>query len=198
MAQQESEIPRLHPEKIGNYRIVRLIGEGGMGRVYEAIHDQIQRRAAIKVLHAQFAHNSEAFTRFLNEARAVNIVQHPGVVNVFEFGQTEDGSPYIVMEYLEGESLSARLERLKFMSLGALRIARQLASALVAAHSKHIIHRDLKPSQIPSVKKASSGFPNPSTNPGKRSADRAHVSSNSSPADAQRARSRARGVEELI
>ncbi|TXH28015.1 MAG: serine/threonine protein kinase, partial [Elusimicrobia bacterium] len=94
--------------KIGNYKVTRLLGEGGMGRVFEGIHEQIGRRAAIKVLHAQFAHNSEAYTRFLNEARAVNIIQHPGLVNVFEFGQTEDGSPYIVMEFLEGETLADR------------------------------------------------------------------------------------------
>lgn len=145
---EDQNSPRLHPEKIGTYRIVRLIGEGGMGRVYEGIHEQIGQRAAIKVLHAQYAHNGEAYTRFLNEARAVNIVQHPGVVNIFGFGQTEDGSPYIIMEYLEGESLSARLERLKFISLGSMRIARQIASALMAAHAKHIVHRDLKPSNI--------------------------------------------------
>lgn len=135
-------------EKIGNYRIQRLLGEGGMGRVFEAVDDQIGRRAAIKILHAQFAHNSEAFTRFLNEARAVNIVQHPGVVSVYEFGQTPDGSPYIVMEFLEGEGLDKRLQRLGRMSLGAIRIARQVASALVAAHAKHVVHRDLKPSNV--------------------------------------------------
>jgi len=134
--------------KIGNYKVVRLLGEGGMGRVFEAVHDQIGRRAAIKVLHAQFAHNSEAYTRFLNEARAVNIIQHPGLVNVFEFGQTEDGSPYIVMEFLEGETLADRLTSVGRMSLGALRIARQIASALMAAHAKHIVHRDLKPANV--------------------------------------------------
>ena len=134
--------------KIGNYKVVRLLGEGGMGRVFEAVHDQIGRRAAIKVLHAQFAHNSEAYTRFLNEARAVNIIQHPGLVNVFEFGQTEDCSPYIVMEFLEGETLADRLASVGRMSLGTLRIARQIASALMAAHAKHIVHRDLKPANV--------------------------------------------------
>ena len=134
--------------KIGNYKVTRLLGEGGMGRVFEGIHEQIGRRAAIKVLHAQFAHNSEAYTRFLNEARAVNIIQHPGLVNVFEFGQTEDGSPYIVMEFLEGETLADRLASVGRMSMGALRIARQIASALMAAHAKHIVHRDLKPANV--------------------------------------------------
>lgn len=134
--------------KIGNYKVTRLLGEGGMGRVFEAVHEQIGRRAAIKVLHAQFAHNSEAYTRFLNEARAVNIIQHPGLVNVFEFGQTEDGSPFIVMEFLEGETLADRLATIGRMSMGALRIARQIASALMAAHAKHIVHRDLKPANV--------------------------------------------------
>ena len=134
--------------RIGNYKLTRLLGEGGMGRVFEGVHEQIGRRAAIKVLHAQFAHNSEAYTRFLNEARAVNIIQHPGLVNVFEFGQTDDGSPYIVMEFLEGETLADRLASVGRMSMGALRIARQIASALMAAHAKHIVHRDLKPANV--------------------------------------------------
>ncbi len=134
--------------RIGNYKLTRLLGEGGMGRVFEGVHEQIGRRAAIKVLHAQFAHNSEAYTRFLNEARAVNIIQHPGLVNVFEFGQTDDGSPYIVMEFLEGQTLADRLASVGRMSMGALRIARQIASALMAAHAKHIVHRDLKPANV--------------------------------------------------
>jgi serine/threonine-protein kinase len=138
-------------EKIGHYRITRLIGKGGMGLVYEGLHEEIERRAAIKVLLPQFTNDPEAASRFLNEARAVNIVSHPSLVSIFEFGRLPDGdrSAYIVMEYLEGETLRARMDAIKGpMGSEALRIARQIASALAAAHAKHIIHRDLKPANV--------------------------------------------------
>ncbi len=136
--------------KIGAYTILRLLGSGGMGHVYEAMHDQIQRRAAIKVLHKRYANNRQIAQRFINEARAVNIVQHPSLVNIYEFGQSADGSAYIVMEYLDGETLRQRLERSggKLPPEVAVRLCRQIASALSAAHQKGIIHRDLKPVNI--------------------------------------------------
>ena len=135
-------------QKFGRYKVVRLIGKGGMGAVYEAVDEEIHRRAAIKVLHAQYSANAEMATRFLNEARAVNIIQHPSLVSAFEFGKLPDGSAYMVMEYLDGETLRQRLQRLGPLGADAIRIARQIASALVAAHAKHIVHRDLKPSNI--------------------------------------------------
>jgi serine/threonine-protein kinase len=137
-------------KKIGAYTIVRPLGSGGMGQVFEAVHDQIQRRAAIKVLHKRFNNNRQIAQRFINEARAVNIVQHPSLVNIYEFGQAQDGSAYIVMEYLNGETLRQRLERMggKLPPKMAVRLCRQIASALSAAHQKGIIHRDLKPVNI--------------------------------------------------
>ncbi len=135
-------------QKIGRYKILRLIGKGGMGVVYEAADEEIHRRAAIKVLHAQYSANAEMAARFLNEARAVNIIQHPSLVSAFEFGKLPDGSAYMVMEYLDGETLRQRLQRQGSLGADAIRIARQIASALVAAHSKHIVHRDLKPANI--------------------------------------------------
>lgn len=88
-------------------------------------------------------------TRLLNEARAVNIVQHPSLVNIFEFGRLEDGTAYIIMEYLEGETLRHRLARSSGrLSTDAVRITRQIASALTAAHAKGIVHRDLKPANV--------------------------------------------------
>jgi serine/threonine protein kinase len=136
--------------KIGSYTLVRLLGSGGMGRVYEAVNDQIQRRAAIKVLHKRYNNNRQIAQRFINEARAVNIVQHPSLVNIYEFGQAADGSAYIVMEYLDGETLRQRLERSggRLPQDVAVRLCRQIASALSAAHQKGIIHRDLKPVNI--------------------------------------------------
>ena len=127
---------------IGPYRVVREIGRGGMGSVFEAVQPQIERRVAIKVLHSQYAKNEQLVNRFFNEARAVNIVNHPSVVQISEFAQLPDGTAYIVMEFLEGETLADRLVSVGRMSMGALRIARQIASALMAAHAKHIVHRD--------------------------------------------------------
>ncbi len=134
-------------ERIGQYRICRKIGSGGMGEVYEAVHEQIKRRAAIKVLYPRFATSPEIIARFLNEARSVNIIRHPGIVAISEMGQLDNGVPYIIMEYLDGESLAARLKkRGGRLSRGELlRLSRQMASALTAAHEKGIVHRDLKP-----------------------------------------------------
>ena len=134
---------------VGSYRIVRLLGEGGMGAVYEAIHQQIGRRAAIKLLRSEHSHNKELLGRFFNEARAVNIVQHPSLVNIYEFGQTPEGAAYIVMEYLEGESLRSRLRRSGgCLGIKSVSITRQIATALAATHAKRITHRDLKPDNV--------------------------------------------------
>jgi serine/threonine-protein kinase len=133
---------------IGSYRLVRELGTGGMGTVYEAQQTVIGRRVAIKILHAEYSSQPQSAFRFLNEARAVNIVQHPGLVDVYELGHLENGTPYIIMEFLDGESLAARLDRGAVTPADAIRIARQMASALAAAHGKGIIHRDLKPENV--------------------------------------------------
>ena len=93
-------------EKFGDYEIVRLIGRGGMGAVYEAMNANISRRAAIKVLLPEFAKEDDTVRRFFNEARAVNTINHPGVVQVSDVGKRPDGSLYLVMEFLEGETLN--------------------------------------------------------------------------------------------
>jgi len=136
-------------ELLGNYRIVRLLGEGGMGAVYEAVHNQLERRVAIKVLHPEFSKDQQILSRFFNEARAVNIVGHPSLVDVYEFGTREDGCAYLVMELLEGDSLKKRIAK-SGGKLGhsALLIARQIATALAATHAKGIVHRDLKPENV--------------------------------------------------
>lgn len=145
----EQQQDALVGQKVGNYRVTRLIGRGGMGSVYEALHEQINRRAAIKLLHPETNANPELGKRFINEARAVNQITHPGIVQVFDFGTLPTGEPYIAMEYLEGETLGARIDRLgRLPERDVARIGRQLASALSAAHEKQIIHRDLKPENI--------------------------------------------------
>ncbi|HNN97133.1 MAG TPA: serine/threonine-protein kinase [Pseudomonadota bacterium] len=134
---------------VGHYKVVRKIGEGGMGSVWEGLHEGIGRRVAIKILRAEYSKEANLVTRFFNEARAVNIVSHPGIVGSFDYGQLEDGTAYIVMEYIDGETLSGRIKRVRG-SLGpdALRIGRQIAATLAAAHGKGIIHRDMKPDNI--------------------------------------------------
>lgn len=143
-------------KKIGHYQIVRLLGSGGMGQVFEAVHDQMKRRAAIKVLHKRFTSNRQIAQRFLNEARATSIVEHPSLVHIYEFGQTDDGTAFIVMEFLDGLTLRQRLESDggKLPPETAMRLTRQIASALNAAHKKGIIHRDLKPVNIMVVRDA--------------------------------------------
>ncbi len=134
---------------VGAYRVVHLIGEGGMGSVWLAEHAMLGRRAAIKVLLPELAARPDIVARFFNEAKAATEIADPGVVQVFDFGSHVDGSAYIVMELLDGEALSARLARLGVVPLReALTLMRQAASTLGAVHARGIVHRDLKPSNI--------------------------------------------------
>ena len=135
---------------IGPYTAVRKIGAGGMGEVFEAVHSLIGRRVAIKVLHPEYAQRADVVARFFNEARAVNRVAHPGLVQISDYGQLDDQSAYIVMEFLQGETLSKRiLHGPTPLPLGtALSFAFQLADSLAAAHAKDVIHRDLKPDNV--------------------------------------------------
>ncbi len=95
---------------LGQYRVLRQLGEGGMGAVFEGEHVSIARHVAIKVLHPEYAVRKDLVQRFFNEARAVNLIEHPGLVQISDYGQTEEGTAYIVMELLRGESLSKRLQ----------------------------------------------------------------------------------------
>jgi serine/threonine protein kinase len=92
-------------QHIGPYRVLREIGRGGMGAVFEAVHTQIERKIAIKILRSEFAQNQQLVARFVTEARAVNIVNHPSVVQISDCGQLPDGLAYIVIEYLKNESI---------------------------------------------------------------------------------------------
>ncbi len=135
--------------QVGAYRLLKKIGEGGMGVVWLAEHTMLGRRAAVKVLHPSFSMQQEIVTRFFNEARAATSISDPGIVQIFDFGNHIDGSAYIVMELLEGQPLDHRLQQAGVMPVGeALRILRQVASTLGAAHARGIIHRDLKPENI--------------------------------------------------
>ena len=133
-------------DRIGHYRVVRLLGAGGMGAVYEAMEDRIGRRVAIKVLHADVSAERDSRLRFINEARVVNRVRHPSLITVHEMGELPDGSAYIVMEFLEGETLTHRMQRRGDQSITLpeiLRFMRQVTSALGAVHAQGIVHREV-------------------------------------------------------
>jgi serine/threonine-protein kinase len=136
--------------RIGNYRVVRPIGEGGMGTVYEAVHVAIEQRVAIKVLSQDLAQNPSVVRRFCNEARAASVLEHPGVVKIYDYGKLPDGTVYLLMEYLHGESLYSRLQNMAgcLSVREALRLCRQVADTLAVAHGKGIVHRDIKPGNI--------------------------------------------------
>jgi serine/threonine-protein kinase len=135
-------------EVVGSYRVTGKLGEGGMGAVYSAEHQLIGRKAAIKILLPETSRDEVVVNRFFNEARATALIQHAGLVDIFDFGYLPDGCAYIAMELLEGESLASRIGRGPMGALLVVAIARQLAAALGAAHDKGIIHRDLKPDNI--------------------------------------------------
>ncbi|HEV8324025.1 MAG TPA: protein kinase [Myxococcota bacterium] len=134
---------------LGSYRILSLLGEGGMGAVYLGEHQTIARKAAIKVLHEDFAGRPAVVQRFFNEARAANLIQHQNIVDVYDFGESPGVGAFIVMEYLAGESLAARLRLHPTLPLATVaRLVQRVASALGAAHARGIVHRDLKPDNI--------------------------------------------------
>ncbi|MBI4508150.1 MAG: protein kinase, partial [Deltaproteobacteria bacterium] len=133
----------------GRYRIRSLIGEGGMGRVYEAEHVEIGKRVALKILHPAFSRTPDVVARFRREARAASKIGHPNIVDVTDSGTTADGSVYFVMEFLEGVELAAVIAREGALEIQrALHIASQMCRALAAAHNAGIIHRDLKPENV--------------------------------------------------
>ena len=132
------------------YQIIRVVGEGGMGKVYEARHLRLkERRFAVKTLHSDLASNQEIVARFLREAESASSLSHPNVVDVFDVHHLPDGAPYFVGEFVEGEELATYVQR-----RGALQprmaaaVGRQVCSALAAAHARGIVHRDMKPENI--------------------------------------------------
>jgi serine/threonine protein kinase len=133
---------------VGRYRIVRLIGEGGMGAVYEAIHPGLKKRVAVKVLLPRVGENQDARARFLREGEAASRINHPHVVSVLDVGE-DGGAPYLVMEYLEGRTLAEFLaERGALELVEAAELFLPIVAAVAAGHDCGVVHRDLKPQNI--------------------------------------------------
>lgn len=133
---------------VGDYRIEGTLGEGGWGSVFSAIHPLIGKRAAVKVLKKELCAYPGHVQRFIDEARAVNQIGHPNIVDIFTFGTTLGGRSYFVMEWLKGETLYDRIDRGALNLDEICAIVKPLARALEAAHEKGIIHRDLKPANV--------------------------------------------------
>jgi serine/threonine-protein kinase len=140
---------------VNNYEIQALIGEGGQGTVYLALHPFMGRKAAIKVMRKSLVEDESMVARFLNEALAANNIGHPHIIDIIDAGRLPPadgeaaGLPYLMMEHLEGETLGARLRRVGKLTLAdALPLLEQTCAALGAAHGKGIVHRDLKPENL--------------------------------------------------
>jgi serine/threonine protein kinase len=157
-AEDEGPDPMIGRVLSGLYKVQSRIGRGGMGTVYMAVHIHLDKPFAVKVLSDQIATNKSAIQRLLQEARTASSIDHDNIVDVFSFDATEDGRVFLVMELLEGVSLSELVERGPMRLERALPIARQVCQALEAAHARGVVHRDLKPENVFICRKRDADF----------------------------------------
>ncbi len=145
VANDEALIGRVIDDKL---TLTAVLGKGGMGVVYRARQHSMDREVAVKVLHPSFSGDTESVRRFLHEARAATRLEHPNVITVFDFGRTDDGLLYIVMELLNGRSLADEIERGPIAPLRTVQLIAQVADAVQHAHDRGLVHRDLKPENV--------------------------------------------------
>jgi serine/threonine-protein kinase len=136
------------PNHLDRFEILRVLGKGGMGTVYLARDERLGRQVALKVLNPDDLASDDRRARFLREARASASIRHPNVATIYEVDETEDGKPFIVMEYCEGETLSQRMRRRPLDAGEFVSIARQLAAGVAAAHDNGVVHRDIKAANV--------------------------------------------------
>ena len=134
-------------QTIAHYRILEPIGAGGMGAVYKAYDNKLQRTVALKLLPSEYVSQQDRRRRFFQEARAASALNHPHILTVYEVGE-DDGRPYIAMEFIQGETLRHKIKNKVLQLKETLDIAIQIATGLARAHELGIIHRDLKPENL--------------------------------------------------
>ena len=150
MAAQEQAQDHAHSwagRQMGSYKILSLLGSGGMGEVYLARDSRLDRTIALKILPAQLASDQDRMRRFIREARAASALKHPNVTHIYEIGES-DGVHFIAMEYVEGKTLAAKISGRPLKPAEIVEIGLQVADALDDAHSKGITHRDIKPANL--------------------------------------------------
>ena len=133
--------------EIGPYRIMEQLGQGGMATVYKAYHASLDRYLAIKVLHKAFLNDANFLARFQREARLVARLEHPNIVPIYDFAEYNN-QPYLVMKFIEGETLKARMQRGILSTVEILNVVESIGNGLAFAHKQNILHRDIKPSNV--------------------------------------------------
>jgi serine/threonine-protein kinase len=142
------DLPPVIGTTVATYDILSLLGEGGMGRVYRAHDRKLGRDVALKILPEAFARDVDRLTRFEREARTLASLNHPNIAQVYDAGRTDSGVVFLAMELVPGDGLADRLRGGPINLDTAIAIAKQIASALEAAHDQGVVHRDLKPANI--------------------------------------------------
>ena len=149
MKETAQDLPAQIGEVIGGYRLEEILGSGGMGVVYAATHALLARQAAVKVINPAYLHDQQALSRFFHEAKIVNEVRHPNIVDIFDFVEVENPRRVAcIMEYLPGSPLDGILQVSRLSLNQCFNILLQLSDALIAVHRLNVIHRDLKPANV--------------------------------------------------
>ncbi|MEN9577614.1 MAG: hypothetical protein RJA70_623 [Pseudomonadota bacterium] len=149
----DAEDPLINQVVSGRYRVIKPLGEGGMGQVYLALHEAIEKKIALKVLRPEYGAKEDIVSRFQQEAISASRIKHPNVLEVFDFGTLDNGCAYLAMEFLSGNDIADELSERGYLETSrAIRIMLQVCKALAAAHKAGVVHRDMKPDNIFLVK----------------------------------------------